>query len=426
MPIEVIDSVGSLLEALHKYPLLARSQLAELSGDRGRLGQDPRALARILVQRGWLTPYQINLLLQGRGAELLLEPYLVLSRLGEGGSGLVLKARHRRMKRVVAIKLIRKSLLTDADVVARFAREMEVASQVSHPNVVHAYDAGPIGGTLALVMEYVDGTELNQLVKERWPTAPGPGLRLHPPGGTRHAARPREGAGPSRHQAIEPAGDDAEGGRIRTGRYGQGPRPGPGPAAARTRPDAASASQLTTMGSVMMGTPDYMAPEQALDLRRHRHPGRHLQPGLHALFPADRTAAVPGRHAGAEVDEAPGGPDPVDSLCAARTAGGTRSPFPADVGQGARRPLSNPCRGSECPGAFCRGSPMHRHPDCSDHVDRRFRPPVAHRDGRGGSGQACAVVPAALDPASGRGRAAVDRRCHRLVAGVRRLEGERS
>jgi len=140
-------SVAELIESMRQCRLLSSSQLEELSELRHA---DPRTLGHTLIERGMLTHYQVNLLLQGRSTEMVLEPYLVLARLGEGGSGLVLKARHRHMQRIVAIKLIRKSLLTDSDVVARFQREIEVASQVSHSNVVHAFDAGPMGGTLGL------------------------------------------------------------------------------------------------------------------------------------------------------------------------------------------------------------------------------------------------------------------------------------
>src|SRR5262249_43210139 len=124
-------------------------------------------------------------LLQGRGRELLVGPYLILERLGEGGAGQVFKARHRKMDRTVALKVIRKELLTDAEVVGRFYREIQVLSQLDHPNVVHAYDAGPItvplclgealgatGGDVRgafLAMEYVEGTDLGRLVKQGGP-----------------------------------------------------------------------------------------------------------------------------------------------------------------------------------------------------------------------------------------------------------------
>src|SRR5262245_60506694 len=97
----------SLVDALLQHRLLDAKQLEELSGRVSHF-PDPKALARELIQRGWLTPYQANQLLNGRGQELVLGSYILLERLGEGGMGQVFKARHRSMGRVAAVKLIRK------------------------------------------------------------------------------------------------------------------------------------------------------------------------------------------------------------------------------------------------------------------------------------------------------------------------------
>src|SRR5262249_28511053 len=125
--------------------------------------------AKELLSRNWLTAYQLNQLLQGHGGDLVLGPYVLLERLGEGGAGQVFKARHQKLLRVVALKLIREELLTDAEVVARFYREIQVLSQLDHPNIIHAYDAGPAGATHFLAMEFVEGTDLGKLVKRGGP-----------------------------------------------------------------------------------------------------------------------------------------------------------------------------------------------------------------------------------------------------------------
>src|SRR5262249_29578916 len=69
----------------------------------------------------------------------------------------------------VALKVLRKELLAEAEVVGRFYREVEVISRLDHSNVVHAYDAGPIGSTHFLAMEYVEGTDLARLVRQKGP-----------------------------------------------------------------------------------------------------------------------------------------------------------------------------------------------------------------------------------------------------------------
>lgn len=89
--------------------------------------------------------------------------------------GTVFKARHRTMGRIVAVKVIRKDRLTNARAVKRFEREIRAAAQLNHPHIVHAFDANEIDGTHFLVMEYVDnGVDLYRWVKKHGPL-PVPG-----------------------------------------------------------------------------------------------------------------------------------------------------------------------------------------------------------------------------------------------------------
>jgi len=117
-----IDSLPSLVAALRQYRLLEPAQLKALPQLEARF-PDPRGLAKELLQHGGLTPYQVNQLFQGRGHELLLGSYVLLERLGEGGMGAVFKARHWKLGKVVALKLIRKDQLTDPEAVRRFQRD---------------------------------------------------------------------------------------------------------------------------------------------------------------------------------------------------------------------------------------------------------------------------------------------------------------
>src|SRR5262249_7006106 len=133
-----LDSATAVVEALRCYQLLDADQLTNLARNLEEGISQPRALAGQLLRLNWLTPYQVNQLLQGRAADLVLGPYVLLERLGEGGAGQVFKAQHRKLARSVALKVIRKELLTDAEAVGRFYREIQVLSQLDHPNVVHA------------------------------------------------------------------------------------------------------------------------------------------------------------------------------------------------------------------------------------------------------------------------------------------------
>src|SRR4051794_24875560 len=96
-----VATTTDLLAALRGYRLLDPAWLAEVEGPLCRQCPDPRTLARELVQRGWLTQYQVNQLFQGRGESLILGSYVLLDKLGEGGMGAVFRARHAKLGRIV-------------------------------------------------------------------------------------------------------------------------------------------------------------------------------------------------------------------------------------------------------------------------------------------------------------------------------------
>jgi serine/threonine-protein kinase len=97
-------------------------------------------------------------------------PYRLLETLGEGGMGQVFKARHQRLNRLVALKVIRpERLLQNPEATRRFEREARSAAQLQHPNIVIIYDADKVNDTHFIAMEYVDGVDLARLVKENGP-----------------------------------------------------------------------------------------------------------------------------------------------------------------------------------------------------------------------------------------------------------------
>jgi serine/threonine protein kinase len=98
-----------------------------------------------------------------------LAGYELLGELGRGGMGVVYKARHERMNRMVALKVINKEHLAHPDAVRWFYREIQAAAQLSHPNIVIAYDAGKCGDRHYLAMEYVEGIDLNLLLRKCFP-----------------------------------------------------------------------------------------------------------------------------------------------------------------------------------------------------------------------------------------------------------------
>ncbi len=167
MPAE--RTATSFLDALRASGLLDGARLEELAGCPEANDPAPTPLARAVLKRGWLTRFQLNAIATGRAKDLTIGPYVLLDRLGEGGMGMVYKARHQHMQRVVALKVIRKEKLANPEAVARFYKEVEAAARLHHPNIVLAYDAGQAGNTHYLSMEYVEGVDLARLVREQGP-----------------------------------------------------------------------------------------------------------------------------------------------------------------------------------------------------------------------------------------------------------------
>ncbi len=122
-----------------------------------------------LIRLGKLTPYQAAAIRQGKTKGLSIGEYIVLDKIGSGGMGLVFKARHRQLARIVALKLLPPSFSRDRAAVIRFRREAAAAAKFRHRNIVAAIDAGETHGLLFLVMEFVEGRDLSRTVKEKGP-----------------------------------------------------------------------------------------------------------------------------------------------------------------------------------------------------------------------------------------------------------------
>ena len=177
--------------------------------------------------------------------------------------GDVYRAEHRLMRRHVALKLISSELTKHLDSVDRFRREVEAAAQLSHPNIVTAYDAEQAGDTHFLVMEYVDGINLSELLKQRGPLPVDEACDY-----MRQAALGLQHASDHGmvHRDIKPHNLMlSTEGEVKILDFGLTKLVDDVPTdTVPSSPDSQQPRQLTTAGAVM-GTVDFMAPEQAQD-----------------------------------------------------------------------------------------------------------------------------------------------------------------
>jgi eukaryotic-like serine/threonine-protein kinase len=126
-----------------------------------------RQLADRLIETGLLNAWQAQQLLEGR-TKFNLGPYLMVDGIGMGGTGQVFKARHGKIGRVVAVKVLPLEKSTP-EAIANFTHEIRAMASLDHPKLVAAVDAGQDGNVYYLVTEYVPGMDLRKLVREQGP-----------------------------------------------------------------------------------------------------------------------------------------------------------------------------------------------------------------------------------------------------------------
>jgi len=243
---------SGLVEPSTLKGILAKQQPLRSAGD----------LARELIKQKQLTNFQAQRVYDGKGSSLLLGNYTILDQIGAGGMGQVYKARHRRMDRIVAVKMLPPEVAKEAAAQARFQREVQAAAKLAHQNIVAAYDADLVGDSPFLVMEFVDGIDLSALVRRSGPLplAKAVGCVLQAARGLDYAHK--QGI---IHRDIKPSNllvDKT--GRVKILDMGLARMDSSSQALVETQ------SELTGTGNIV-GTIDYMAPEQALGSKLTDH-----------------------------------------------------------------------------------------------------------------------------------------------------------
>jgi serine/threonine protein kinase len=249
------STTDEFLELIHKSELLPPPRLDAFVKQASEAAsiKTPRELAVLLIAGGLLTQFQAEQFLQGKWRGFTIGKYKVLERLGSGGMGTVYLCEHLQVGRRVAVKVLPTNQAHNPSALGRFYREGRAAGVLDHPNLVKAHDIDQDGALHFLVMDYVDGSSLQHIVARFGPLAPA--RAAHYIRQAAHGLQHAHQAG-LLHRDVKPANILLErNGTIRVLDLGL----------ARFCHDNTDLLTLQYDDQNVLGTADYVSPEQALD-----------------------------------------------------------------------------------------------------------------------------------------------------------------
>jgi len=151
------------LDICRKSGVVEENNLSEISG---HSASSPMAAAKALIRAGVLTKFQAGQLLAGKYKGLRFDRLKILDRIGAGGMGTVFLCQHLGLRKQVAVKVLPPDQAGDEGVRERFFREARAAAALDHPNIVRVHDTNSSGGVHYIVMEYVDGQDLQTILNK--------------------------------------------------------------------------------------------------------------------------------------------------------------------------------------------------------------------------------------------------------------------
>lgn len=160
------SNTSANLDDLLKWGILTPEQTSQLVVEGFPHAMEGEELVQLLKENRYITDFQAGFLSQGRGNELVLEGYVLIDQLGMGGMGQVFRAVHRILKKPCALKILRAECSNAPNLVTRFRREMEFVGRLCHPNIVQALYAGEVDNQLFFVMELIDGEDLEHVLDQ--------------------------------------------------------------------------------------------------------------------------------------------------------------------------------------------------------------------------------------------------------------------